>query len=156
MKVLQDIRRLEIGNIPAFSRPKFTDTLKFPDDLTALTSVNVSELMGKYASMLAFVEQEATTWTIKEIEVERKLEDAKAKFLQEHPKKVFLDRWRLEASMKQEADFGQLHNRLAVIRGLKERALSMVRIYDRLINVLSRELSRRLATNDGARHFNGH
>jgi len=153
MKItVKDVARLEIGNLPAFTRPKFADTINFPVDLTQLRSDNLSELMGKYAALLAFVEQEATTWRIHELKVGQQMEDAKGEFLAENPKLLFLERWKLDARMGAAVKTQNLARRITTIRTLKERAESLVRTYDRLINVLSRELSRRLATNDGQRH----
>ena len=38
--------------LPAFPRPVFADTLKFPQDITELETENVSDLLGKYTQML--------------------------------------------------------------------------------------------------------
>lgn len=145
-------KKLEIGGVPAFDRPRFTDSLHFPDDVTQLTAHNLSELMGKYAALAAFVEQEATTWSMAVIRIEQELEEGESQFMLKHPKTVFLERWRLENKLRQDLALRAIHRRLTGARTLRERAQSLVRIYERLINVLSRELSRRMATNDGSRY----
>lgn len=152
MKVKSKQQCLEIGNLPKFKRPAFADSLRFPTDVTQLTGQNIGELMGKYAALLAFVEQESTSWTILELRTEQELEQQQTQFMLVNPRTVFLERWRLDIRMKQDLKIQSLRVRLSKIRELKERAASMVRTYDRLINVLSRELSRRLATQDGSRY----
>lgn len=153
MKVKKrEIGRLEVGRIPVFERPAFTDTLRFPDDLTQLVSANLSELIGKYAKLTAYVESEATSWVVQEQRVIYLLEEAETNFMRDNPKLLFLERWRIDRKLQQEESVRILQRRLVNIRALKERALSLVRTYDRLSNALSRELSRRLATNDGLKH----
>lgn len=145
-------KKLEIGRIPSFERPKFTDSMRFPDDVTQLTAHNLSELMGRYASLAAFVEQEATTWSMAVIRLEQELEEAESQFMLKNPKTLFLERWRLDNRLRQDLTLRSIHRRLTGARALRERAQSLVRIYERLINVLSRELSRRMATNDGSKY----
>lgn len=144
-------KRLEIGNLPEFQRPAFADTLRFPTDLTKLGAQNLSELMGRYAALLAFVEQEATTWEIQEIKTEQTLENTQTKLMVESPRLALLEKWRLDLRLRQEDSVKDLNRRLTVIRTLKVRARSLVKTYEQLIGILSRELSRRLSTNDGQR-----
>lgn len=156
MKVKTKTRRvLEIGGIPEFIRPAYADTLHFPADMSQLTAQNLSELMGKYAGLLAFVEQEATTWEIQSIRLAQSMEAFEGQHIRENPKLMFLERWRIDASVKRDPAMSDMRKRMSHIRVLKERALSLVRTYERLINVLSRELSRRISTNDGSRYSNG-
>jgi hypothetical protein len=45
-------------DLPAFQRPKYADSVKWPDDITQLTAQNVSELLGKYTGLLCFAQSE--------------------------------------------------------------------------------------------------
>lgn len=151
MKLQKTIKRLPIADIPEFVRPAFTDSLRFPDDITKLAATNVSELMGKYAALQAFVEQEATTWIIQEMRLEQKLDDARSDVLQDNHKLHFLEKWKMAQRVDSDPTVRRIRQRLTLVRSLKERAQSLVRSYERLGQVLSRELSRRLATNDNFR-----
>lgn len=151
MKLQTVIKRLPIADIPEFVRPAFTDSLRFPDDITKLAPTNVSELMGKYAVLQAFVEQEATTWLVQEMALEQKLEDARSDVLQENHKLHFMEKWKMSQRVDSMPSVRRIRQRLTLVRSLKERAQSLVRTYERLGQVLSRELSRRLASNDNFR-----
>lgn len=144
--------RLEIGNLRQFPRPKFADSLVFPDDVTKLGNSNVSDLMGKYAALQAFVEQECCTWSIELLRTEEMLERAKDEYIRQNKGCLSFDRWRLDIKIRESDVVRALVRRRSNILAFKERAASMVRIYAQLINVLSRELSRRLSTSDGFRH----
>ena len=151
MKLRERIKRSPIADIPEFVRPAFTDSLRFPDDITKLAAANVAELMGKYAALQAFVEQEATSWLIREMSLEQELDDARSAVLQDNHKLHFMEKWKMAQRVDADPSVRKIRQRLTLVRSLKERAQSLVRSYERLGQVLSRELSRRLATNDGFR-----
>lgn len=155
MKLKTAVVRLEVGHIPALERPKFTDNIRFPDDLTQLSAQNLSELMGKYGALLGFVEQETTTYAIAEKRIEHQIEEAEVQYHADNSRTRFLEKWKVDLLVRSDQAVRLLHKRLVTVRALKERGLSLVRTYTQFINILSRELSRKISSNDGGRYNRG-
>lgn len=145
------IRRSAIAALPLFPRPAFADTLHFPADLLELEAGNISDLLSKYAQMQAFAEQQATDWRVMELTLEHRLEQAELTVLGEEPRLLFLERWKLNYRLQAQPKVQSVKYALIQARTRKEQALSLVRQYELLGNALSRELSRRLASEERRR-----
>jgi hypothetical protein len=136
-------------DLPRFSRPKFADSLKFPNDITQLSAQNVSELLGRYTQMLAFVSEQHTIATIRILEAETRLSHTASKIVIEDPKLVHLERWRRDQVVDTDSRMMLLKADLLKAKKVREVGWLYCQNYERYISALSRELSRKLATNDG-------
>ncbi len=127
-----------------FGRPKFADTLRFPDDLTLLLPANISELHGKYTQMFVFANREATRLTVEILRAETQESMAVTRLFRRQPAINSQERWKRDAVVDSDAEIESF--RAAVARYKQERELARCYAdnYDRYLAALSRELSRRM------------
>lgn len=137
-------------NLPGFPRPKFADSLKFPNDVTQLTGQNVSELLGKYTQLLTYVSEQHTFATVSVLDLETRIVSLANRIVVEDPKLSHIEKWRRDQIVDSDPRIFNLRVKLLEAKKHKEVAYMYISNYDRYISALSRELSRKLATNDGA------
>lgn len=125
-------------------RPKFADSLVFPNDVTELTPENVSELHAKYTVLFTYANQELTKANVALLKLDT--EEALRKtqlFIESKGRLNHLDRWRRDSVLEVDNDIQRIAQQRGYYRIQKEFAQMMVTNYDKYINALSRELSRR-------------
>ena len=137
--------------LPAFKRPAFADSLKFPDDLTELTSQNVSELLGKYTDLQAYVNSQRTSYIVECLRLQTLMERLETEAFIEQPQIAHLQRWRRDQKINSDSRMRDLKAKYYWYSQLREVAQLYFDNYQAYIQALSRELSRKLATNDGQR-----
>ncbi len=130
---------------PMVSRPKFADTLQFPADLASLTSANLTELMSRYTQMMVFASQKLSEILVKIIQTETQIRRSKSDMLLARPSLNSLERWRRDAIIEADPVMRALDLQLSRFRSEEVMAQMFVNTYEKLLVVLSRELSRRIA-----------
>jgi hypothetical protein len=131
------------AKFPAFLRPKFADTLRFPHDITDLTAQNVSELIGNYTELYAFANAEVARLTVEILKMETQISLRKASMLREQPSLNAQERWRRDTVL--DCDFVVIgaNSRIDDFKADKEFALMAKDNFDRYLTALSRELTRK-------------
>lgn len=123
-------------------RPSYADSLSFPDDLSVLTSSQVSLLLGRYTAMHAYALSELSMVSVDEKRLETEIELAKNQTLRDalnKGQKVSESRRAVAASLTLE----KLHKTLGEVSAKKTHISSFAAIYDKYCSALSRELSRK-------------
>lgn len=140
--------------LPDFNRPAFTDTLRFPEDLTVLSDANVSELLGKYTMLYAYAAQERSRAYLEELKADQELSQVEAGITSEAPQIQHIERWKRDAILASypEIQKARMKQFMAVQR--KEIAGTYASNYDRYVQALSRELTRKTAFSDRHSAFN--
>ena len=139
-------------NLPSFQRPSFADGLRFPDDITQLTSQNVSELIGKYTKLLCYVQEQYTNHAVKVMRLESAIQTLQSTVFIESPGIAHLEKWKRDQRMQSDSRMMGINIQLTEAKKFKELAYSYIQNYERCISALSRELTRKTASGDGARY----
>jgi len=135
-------------DLPRFLRPAFADTLKFPDDITQLDAQNVSELLGKYTKLLAYAAQEHAKQTVRMLEIECKMAELQSEIFIQSPGIAHIERWKRDQKIQAHPRMFNIRITLLEINQRREMLSMFVSNFERFINALSRELSRKLAQGD--------
>jgi hypothetical protein len=138
--------------LPVFDRPAYADKTKWPADITQLTSQNISELIGKYTGLLAYVEAQMSKYDQEIIKAEAMLESKSTQMFLDNPGIAHLEKWRRDQKIASDDGVIIIKSALTIARVKKTQAAMYVKNYERQINALSRELTRKLASNDGYNH----
>ena len=131
-------------NLPIPERPSFAEKLIFPDDITELQGKNITDLMGKYTKLHAYVKSEWWKLKKKELTLERNLNEAKRDVYFTDPA-VHTNSNKLKYNTKVFGINGELNQ-------IKQSVLvaeSYLETYDRYIQTLSRELTRKAGAKTG-------
>jgi hypothetical protein len=126
-------------------RPKFADALRFPDDITELASANVSDLHAKYSELYTYANQELARANIAILKLQTEETFLKSKIFVENPRINHLERWKRDCLIDADPRMEEIYRLLSKFRVEKEYAQMAVTNYDKYINALSRELSRKTA-----------
>jgi hypothetical protein len=126
-------------------RPKVADTLMFPSDITELTSANVSDLHAQYTELYTYANQELAKANVAIIQLQTEEAFLRNKIFIESPRINQLERWRRDSLVEADPRLEAIHKSLVKFRVEKEFAQMAVTNYDKYINALSRELSRKAA-----------
>lgn len=137
------------------ARPKWADSLSFPDNLTELTAANISELHGKYTQLYAFVNQELTKLNVKVLEHQTRDNQRRNLMLVRQPSLNSQERWRRDAAMDTDPTLMEIAKTLSHLRIRQEYSKMYLANFDRYLIALSRELSRRAMDGNVARYSPG-
>lgn len=131
---------------PLPQRPAYADKLKFPADITELTSANISELMGKYTEMYSYAAAEAAKAEVQLLLAETEERKTETRILNSRPNIVHLEKWRKDLVVDSDKTMLKLHEQVKKAQVRLRYAKMYLEIFDRYLNALSRELTRK--TND--------
>lgn len=134
----------------AFSRPDFADSILFPADITELDSAEVSRLMGSYTEMQVWAATHAATLGMRIAETENMLEAIKSNIYGNSPSILTsLNKNEREEKLSTYPRVQKMKHQLRLLHAERSRAETYASSYERFVNVLSRELSRKTASRDG-------
>ena len=142
---------LKYSSLPEFPRPKFTSTLRFPDDITELASANVSDLHGKYTQLFTFVNQELSRVNQELLRKHTEENQIRNVIFRERPTINSQERWKRDAVVSEDP---RMESIAADVQGLNIQKLQLqmfVDNYEKYLTALSRELSRKGAERDYGR-----
>jgi hypothetical protein len=128
---------------PEIRRPSFTDTLKFPSDITSLTAANVSDLHGKYTMLFAFALQNLAQINIAIIQYQTEDSLVRNKIFKDRPFVNHQERWKRDAVIDADSQVEAVMAKLAKKKMERETAQMFVTVFEKYIAALSRELSRK-------------
>lgn len=135
-------RTLPWMQFPEEPRPSFADTLTFPPDITALTPREVSALHGRYTAMFAYATAEQAKLRIEKLRYESEAQIHKNN-IQRNGVTYGRRKGDVDTQVRLDMKMQQLY---AAMISLDQRILfidSRISIFDRYMNTLSRELTRR-------------
>lgn len=137
--------RTEISSrqFPAVERPSWIDSLKWPEDITSLGPANLSELLGRYTALYAYACFVAAEATEADLCLQSQELLRRGTVFRQNPSVNGQARWKRDAYLITDAAL----EGVAISRGRHrikaEWAKAYQAIYDRYIQALSRELTRR-------------
>lgn len=129
--------------LPKIRRPKWADTIRFPDDLTELHSSNIMELLGKYTQLWALVNQDLCRITQELLRYDAAEQSRVNEILEHRPGVNRLEKYKKDGVFGADpkiAAYRQTRKALHIQKAAVEMFLST---YDKFINALSRELTRK-------------
>lgn len=141
-------------DLPVFNRPKYADSVKWPDDITQLAAQNVSELLGKYTGLLCYAQSELANYQQQILGIEYQINRLEVTIYTEEPQVVNLAK--NIRDLKFDSDEGMTILKAHLIRLKRCEVVTSMHVqnYERKITALSRELSRKTASGDGLRFAN--
>jgi hypothetical protein len=129
--------------LPKILRPKWTDTIRFPDDLTEIGAANITELIGKYTQLWGLVNQDACRITQELLRYDAAEQDRINEILEHRPGVNRLEKYKKDGVFGADpkiAHYRRARKALHIQRAAVEMYLQT---YDKYINALSRELTRK-------------
>lgn len=124
-------------------RPKFTDTLRFPDDITQLTATNISELLGKYTKLYVYANQNLAKANVALLRLDTRESLLRNAIFRSRPSLNGLDRWRRDAIISEHPEMESIIKHRGHHLQQKELLTTLVANFDKYLVALSRELSRK-------------
>ncbi len=125
-------------------RPKWTDRLSFPDDVTRLNAANVSELLGKYSQLWAYTNQELCKINVAILRLQTAESRRRNEIFRRNPAVNSQDRWRRDAVLESDPLIEKFLHEIEVNKMRRTYTDTYLANFDRYINALSRELSRKM------------
>lgn len=134
---------IDYGSLPHTPRPAFTDALRFPDDITELGAANISELLGKYTKLWAFVNQDRARLRVQLIRLQQQEGKRINNIFRQRPTLNNLEKWKREAVLSEDEVIEQIRANRAAVEIALTHSEMFLENYDRYTNALSRELTRK-------------
>lgn len=123
-------------------RPSFTDSLKFPDDITKLVAQDVGRLFGQYTGLFAYATSELAHANIFALRIRSEMHVRKNNITrtgQTYNK----NKHAIDVMVRSDKALEQLQLRLDKAEEKIIELTAVVAIFDRYASTLSRELTRR-------------
>ena len=137
----------KLGPFYEVPRPAFADSLKFPEDVTKLDAMNVSELHGKYTMMYAYANQELAKANVALLRLHSRVALRRNTVFRSRPTLNSQERWRRDAILDSDSDMEIIEAQITSVKMEKTWAEMFVANFERYLTALSRELSRKTAVN---------
>lgn len=134
--------------LPEIDRPKWADGLRFPDDVTELTAANVSELLGKYTQLWTYVQQDLSRLEQETLKLDSAERERKHEIITGNPRINTIEKHKREAFYDGDSKMRGINRARSVIDLRKASSHSFLSIYDKYIQALSRELTRKGMTEE--------
>jgi len=139
-------------NLPSWAfatinSPSFAQTLRFPENLPALSSRDLGLYHGQYTALLAYASSERSKVTVELLKVESEIN------YHRHQKSIMLSssssekalKWQLESMLETSPQIVDLRKRQLHFQVQKESLQNYEANFERYAAALSREMSRRAA-----------
>ena len=123
-------------------RPAFTDSLRFPDDITKLSSSNVSALHGNYVSLYAYAVSELSLASVQALRIRSEMHVRRnnvSRTGQTYGKKKHA----IDIEVRNDKALEDLQLKVDVVEQKIKQLEAFVTIFDRYASTLSREITRR-------------
>lgn len=141
--------RMIVG-LPEFTRPAFLDTLRLPANITQLGDAELSDMLGKYTAAYAFASTQRAAEDIAMLDIENKIARRRATIMGQNLQMITtMERYRRDAILEIDDQLMDLQHLLKLHKQRREWAFTMVGSFDRILNTLSRELTRKLSMRSG-------
>lgn len=127
---------------PAIERPSFTDELRFPEDLTQLSSVALGKFHGQFTSMLAYANSVLAEAVVEKLRVESTIS-------KEFNRRVValsvqdVQKWKINNIVESSLVMLDLKDKLLDCNVRIETVRTYRENYEKYAGALSREMSRR-------------
>lgn len=139
--------------LPRILRPKFADTLRFPEDITQLESANVSELLGKYTLLYTYAAQDMSFLNQESLRLESQERVRRFEVMQTNPRMNTIEKHKREAFYDSDSSMRQLQDQRTLVNMRKESTAMFMGNFDKYIQALSRELTRKSSIEERERRF---
>lgn len=141
---MKPAKKLPSWAFPSIERPSFTDTLRFPENLAAISSGELGIAHGRFTSMLAYAASELAKLTVEKLRVES------AVSMEYHRRVVTLSiqnvqKWKIQNVVESSPQMAVLKKELLELNVKIETVRTYKENYERYAAALSREMSRRAA-----------
>lgn len=130
-----------------FDRPKYTDKLRWPDDITQLTAQNISELHGKYTQLYAYANRELARINMAILKLQTDDSLRRNQFFRMNPSLNSQEKWKRDAKMETDPVIESIAKDISLRRIERTQAEMFVQNYERYLTALSRELTRKGSEN---------
>lgn len=140
--------------LPAVPRPDFLDGFVFPEDITELDPKQVSDLLSKYTLLYSYANQHVSKLSVKEIQLQTMESMRKNHIFRSRPYLNAQERWRRDSIIEEDRKIEEFRRRRSYLSQEKMLVQAYLDNYERYINALSRELSRKQFDHD--RSFQSH
>lgn len=146
---IQDVA-IQGFELPVFAKPVFADKLTIPADITQLDSQDVSRLMGRFTAVQAWVGQQLADLEFKIARAANALDAVKASLYSEQPHLLTrLNKNQKEDTLSTYPEVQKLEFMIRSLHAARRQHELMSSSLERVVMVLSRELSRKTASRDG-------
>lgn len=129
--------------MPKVQRPKFVDTLRFPEDITELSAANCSELLGKYTLLWTFVNQDMARLKVRLLRLQHQEGVRVSEMFRHRPQLNQIEKWKRDSVISEDTQVESLRRQTSAINVELEYSGMYLANYDRYILALSRELTRK-------------
>ena len=133
------------SHLPEIQRPSFANTLVFPENLTELETANISDLHGKYSLLYAFVNQDLARINVRILRLKTNESVLVNSISRSNRSLISVEKWKREIILNQDPDMENIHKYIAKLEQEKVYAEMYLSNYERYLNALSRELTRKTA-----------
>lgn len=131
--------------LPEFQRPAFLDSLIFPANITQLDSGSLSGLIGKFSLAYAYACSLRAGADVDLMAAELREQVSRAQLYRERPALISsLERHKRDAILEMEPAIIAAKTAAVEARQKREYAWHMIQAYEKLLNALNRELTRKL------------
>lgn len=149
-------RRLKLIShlrLPSVRRPDFADHLRFPEDITQLNGENVAELLGKYTLLYSYAAQDMAFLNQESLRIESHERIRRSEIVQQNPRINTIEKYKREAFFEADSKLRSLQEHRTVVNIRKETTGMFMNNFDKYIQALSRELTRKTTTEERERRF---
>lgn len=143
MKIVKKGRSFTKLGLPEVFRPKFASTLVFPSDITELTAQNISDLIGKYTLLYSYANQELSKLNVLILQSERREEIRVNDLFRTRPSLNQIEKWRRDSVLAEDTEIEEIRTNINRLQIQKEFTQMYLSNFDRYVNALSRELTRK-------------
>jgi len=134
--------------LPRVRRPKFADSLHFPENITELASANISDLMGKYTLLLSYAQQDMAELNRETLRCDILDRNRRMELLREKPQMNSIEKHKREAFYDSDPVMRRINDQRIILGMRKEHTAMFLSNFDRYISTLSRELTRMALTDE--------
>lgn len=134
--------KLEGWIFPPIERPAYTDSLKFPDDLTAISLQEVSRLHGRYIGLYAYVVSECSKVNQEVLRIESEM-FVRRNNVTRTGLTYGKNKYKIDVEVRADMTLQELQLKRNKAQERKEIIEKFLEIYDRYAQALSREMTRR-------------
>ena len=139
--------------LPSVRRPDFADHIRFPDDITQLNGENVAELLGKYTLLYTYAAQDMAFLNQESLRIESHERVRRSEIVQNNPRINTIEKYKREAFFEADSKLRSLQNHRTVVSIRKETTGMFMNNFDKYIQALSRELTRKTSSEEKERRY---
>lgn len=124
-------------------RPRYADSIRFPDRLSELSPANVSDLIGQYTVLLAYAQEDLAELSREMVRLDYEEKSVTARMLVQRPQLNTIPKHQREGVIETDASILIIRRQQKEAAMKKEHTAMFVARFQSFISALSRDLSRR-------------